>query len=336
MIRRVILWLTIAGFMWLAIRRYHEIAKLAEILRTGQWQWVIAAVLLQILYYIIYALTYQAAFYTVGLSWSLRRTLPVLFGSLLVNVITPSAGMAGTALFVDDAQKHGESPARAAAGTLLVLVSELGTFGIILITGIAYLLHRGDLHAYQIIGALVLTALFTTIAGLLFLSLKRPSVIGRLLAWIEHGVLKLQSWVHHPQLPQRDWAQKLASEFSAAAAAIGEHPRRLLTTLSIALAAHVLDLASLYVLFLAFRHAVTLEVLITGYAMGILFWIVSITPQGIGVVEGVMVLVFSSLGVPPAKATLTSVSWRGLTFWIPLVIGFFTLRKLKSFDPGES
>lgn len=334
MIRRVILWLTIVGFIWLAFKRYDEIAKLAEVLLTGQWQWVIAAILLQILYYIIYALTYQAAFYTVGLGWSLRRTLPVLFGSLLVNVITPSAGMAGTALFVDDAQRHGEPPARAAAGTLLVLVSELGTFGIILITGIVYLLRRGDLHAYEIIGALVLTGLFTTIVGILLLSLKRPGAIGRLLAWIENGLLKLQSWVRHPKLPQRDWAQKLASEFGDAAAAIGERPRRLLITLSIAFAAHVLDLASLYVLFLAFGHTVTLEVLITGYAMGILFWIVSITPQGIGVVEGVMVLVFSSLGIPPAKATLASVSWRGLTFWIPLVIGFFTLRKLKSFDPG--
>ncbi len=63
--------------------------------------------------------------------------------------------------------------------------------------------------------------------------------------------------------------------------------------------------------------------------MGMLFLIVSITPQGIGVVEGVMTLVFTSLGVPAAQAAVVSLAFRGLTFWLPLLIGFILLRRVK-------
>ena len=69
--------------------------------------------------------------------------------------------------------------------------------------------------------------------------------------------------------------------------------------------------------------------LVAGYAMGVLFWIISITPQGIGVVEGMMTLTFASLGVPIESATVISLAFRGLTFWLPLGIGFILLRRLK-------
>ncbi len=69
--------------------------------------------------------------------------------------------------------------------------------------------------------------------------------------------------------------------------------------------------------------------------MGILFWIVSPTPQGIGVVEGVMTLVFTSLGVPAAVSTTVTLAFRGLTFWLPLIVGFIILRWVRTFGVEE-
>jgi phosphatidylglycerol lysyltransferase len=112
---------------------------------------------------------------------------------------------------------------------------------------------------------------------------------------------------------------------------ITAHPGRLSRTLAVALSAHLVDLASLYVLFLAFHEPVGIGVLVAGYAMGMLFWIVSITPQGIGIVEGMMALVYTSLGVPAAQATVVALAFRGLTFWLPLLIGFILLRQVKTF-----
>jgi hypothetical protein len=91
------------------------------------------------------------------------------------------------------------------------------------------------------------------------------------------------------------------------------------------------NLAALAMLFLAFRQPAGPGALVAGYAMCILFWIVSITPQGIGIVEGVTALVLASLGVPAEKAAVIALAFRGLTFWLPFGIGFFQLRRVKSF-----
>ncbi len=90
-----------------------------------------------------------------------------------------------------------------------------------------------------------------------------------------------------------------------------------------------LEIAVLGACFAAFPgagHPVTLAMLITGYALGTLFLVVSITPQGLGVVEGVMTAVFVSLGVPLERAAIVVLAYRGLSFWLPLCVGFIALR----------
>jgi uncharacterized protein (TIRG00374 family) len=69
--------------------------------------------------------------------------------------------------------------------------------------------------------------------------------------------------------------------------------------------------------------------LVAGFSIGFLFTIVSPTPSGIGVVEGAMTLGLASLGVPLAEATVVTLAYRGLTFWLPFIYGFVTLRILE-------
>ena len=75
-----------------------------------------------------------------------------------------------------------------------------------------------------------------------------------------------------------------------------------LYALGVSLASHLVNLACLYAHLSGFSPAAGLSAPLgcAGYAMGFVFWVVSPTPQGIGVVEGVMALVYTSLGVPAA------------------------------------
>lgn len=72
--------------------------------------------------------------------------------------------------------------------------------------------------------------------------------------------------------------------------------------------------------------------LITGYSIGVLFMAVAITPQGVGVVEGVMTAAFVSLGVPVARATIAVLAYRGISFWLPLLTGFIALRWVRGLE----
>ena len=69
-------------------------------------------------------------------------------------------------------------------------------------------------------------------------------------------------------------------------------------------------------------------ILVSGFAMGFLFLNVSPIPQGIGLVEGVMTLAFTSLGVAAEKALSVTLAYRGMTLWLPMIVGFFLLKRV--------
>lgn len=334
--RRWIFWILVVLFVWVVISRFSEIKKLAETLTGGQWQWVAVAALLQLIYYITYTALYQSAFQTVGVHSRLRELLPVTFASIFMNVAAPSGGASSVALFADDAARRGQSAARAAVGYLLVLVADFSAFLILLVGGLVYLFTHHNLKIYETIAAVLLLVIIGGLTALLLLGLWRPQWLQRLLAWIKRLVNRLSRLFKRPDFLDEAWVERNTAEFTEAAMAITAQPALVLQTATVALAAHLVDLASLYVLFLAFHQQVQFGVLVAGYAMGILFWIVSITPQGIGVVEGMMTLVFASLGVPIERATVIALAFRGLTFWLPLGVGFVVLRRLKSFGAQES
>jgi phosphatidylglycerol lysyltransferase len=333
--QRILLQVLFIAFVWLVISQFNEVEKLARTLAQGQWQWVLAAGVLQILYYLAFAGTYQAAFYVLGIRRKLLELVPVTLGSLFVNVVTPTASTAGAALFVDDATRRGHSPARSATAALLQLVVDYTAFLLILIIGMTLLFIWHDLQPYEILGAVVLLALTGALTGVLLLGMWRPKAVTGLLAWIQSVVNKVGGWFKHPDLLDADWAYTNAAELAAASQAVFENPLRLLRLLGITLLAYCIDLASLYTLFVAFGQHIGLGALVAGFAMGILFWIVSPVPQGIGLVEGVMALTYTSLGVPSETATIVVLAFRGLTFWLPLLLGFILIRRTSTFGGGE-
>ena len=131
--QRWIIWLLIIAFVWVVVSRFTEAEKLVETLRQGRWAWVLVAGLIQAVYYIVFSLSYQAAFRTVDVQSRLRELLPVTLGSLFVNVVAPVGGAGGAALFVDDAVRRGQPAGSAAAGVLLQLILDYSAFALILI-----------------------------------------------------------------------------------------------------------------------------------------------------------------------------------------------------------
>ncbi len=333
--RRWLLWLLIIGFLWVVISRYTEIEQLAQILAQGQWEWVLAAASLQLGYWVVAAVLYRAAFRTVGVKSRVGQLIPLVLAALFVNVVAPGATASGTALFVDDARRRGQSGARTAIGVLLVVIVDLVGFLPLLVVGLIHLASGRRLATYDILGVVVLLSIISGLTGLLLLGLWQPGLQRRFLGWVQRTADRVGTRINRPHLLSNTWADDTANEFTEAAQAILAYPSRLARTLLLGVAVHLIDLATLYAVFLAFHQPTDLGTLIAVYAMAILWWVVSITPQGIGVVEGVMVLLLVSLGVPGEKATVISLAFRGLGFWLPFIIGFLMLRRIRSFGAGE-
>lgn len=330
--RRWIFTLLLIIFIWLVVSNLPGIQRLGPELSKGRWQWLLAAVLAQVMYYLLYAGVYQSAFTTVGVRTRFSELIPVIFASIFTNVAAPTGEASGAALFADDAARRGESPTRATAGVLLVHAADYFAFTLVLAFNLVHLLATHPVQTLEIAGAVTLLVIFALLSGLMLLGLRRPSLLASWLGRYQSHIESLAKRLHRRSFLPEDWAQSSAKDFSTAALAIGAHPSQLRRSVLIALGAYSVDLVSLNFVFLAFHQPIHLSTLISGFATGTLFWLIAITPEGIGVVEGVMALVYTWLGVPASAATVVALSFRGLTFWIPLVAGFFALRRIRSFS----
>ncbi len=215
---------------------------------------------------------------------------------------------------------------------MLVQVADYGSFTPLLGLALLYLFSKHDLKPYEIIATIILLLVLAGLTVCLLMGLWRTMELRHFLDWLQRTVNTMMTWLKRPPLFADEWAQKNANDFIEAARAVIAHPQKVSRAVIIALACHVVNLSSLYALFLGFHQPVGFETLLAGYAMGFLFAGVAVIPQGIGVVEGGMVLVYTSLGISVEKAAVIALTFRGFSFWIPLVIGFLFFRQMKALE----
>jgi uncharacterized protein (TIRG00374 family) len=83
------------------------------------------------------------------------------------------------------------------------------------------------------------------------------------------------------------------------------------------------NMLSLYFLFLAAGHRIHPGLLVAGFGLAYLLGKVAyISPGGVGIIEGGMAAIYSSLGVPASIGLVVILSYRLFSFWIPTVFGF--------------
>lgn len=333
MLRRLVFWLLMGAFLWFVIHNLSDIQNVLSVLRLGRWQWIMVAALLQVGYYSLYAVLYQTTFRIVGFPTRFREVFPLVLSSLAINVATPTGGAASTLLFMDHAANKDDSPGKAAAGTSLVFVIFLGVLSIIIFASMIYLYIIDKLERFEIIGTILLMLFILIFALLLWAGLRIPKFFKAFFQFLRRLINSIVHFFGRPDLITEQWVESNTNSFSEAAHAIAHHNEGIKQAAWVAAAMHVVNAISLYVVFFAFQQHISFGNLLAGYAMGMLFWTVSPTPQGIGVVEGVMAVVYNGLGIQKEAATIIALAFRGLAFWIPLLIGFALLRRVKSFAP---
>ena len=323
------------AFIWLVVTQFAEIEKLVLTAMGGQVGWLILAVVFQFAYYSLYSNVFRMAMHMLGSNLPWRIMLPSTFASMFVNVVAPLGGASGVAVFMDQAIRRKQSPARTAAGAMLALISDFTAFSLILVTGLTYLFYYKDLKVYEVIAAVLLLLLTIGMTLILLLGLWQPALLRRLIEWVHRSVHVLFRRFKRPSPLKPDWAEKTFDDFIGIGVAIRSKPKNLLKLFLISFTAYTMDLISLWMIFHAFGQDVHFGILVAGFSMGILFWVITITPQGIGLVEGMMALVYTSLGIPANTATVIALTFRGLTFWLPFFLGFIFLQVLPTFR-GES
>jgi uncharacterized protein (TIRG00374 family) len=326
--RRALVILVIILALFFVLSRLEDVRQTAETFRAGNALWLGLALLLQITWLFTIALTLRAIYRLLGLDAALAQLVPLAITSNFVNVAAPSGGVGGMAVFVADARRRRLSTVRVTIAGALYLLYDYFSFLCVLALGMGVLVRRGNLTGVEVGAAGVLLVYALGLAALLVLGATSPPLFERVLRWGARTVNRLvHPLLRRPYLSEAR-AHAFAVETAAGLGALRAHWLGYVPPALLSLLAKAQLLAILLLVFLAFGQPFSAGTIVAGYSIGSLFAIVSPTPGGMGVVEGAMTLGLTSLRVALGPATVITLAYRGLTFWLPFVYGFIAMRVL--------
>lgn len=324
--KKSVLFLILILVAFFVLKHLNEGKDLVKIARGARWEYLLAAALMQIIYYYFYILLYQKALNVYKLNWRFNQLLPLVLGSIFVNLLVPLGALAGSSLFIKRAKENQVSLAKISASILLIMLADFVGLLIFLLAGFIILFAKHDIFEYELVGLAVFLVVTSSLFVLLALGSISPKTVNKLTTTVHKIVNKASHIANQRMLLPTDWSKKKTEEIVLISTTFLVNKRGTMKVLRIALGVHLSDLAALFFLFLAFGYPISPGILLAGYSIGVLFWIISPTPQGLGIVESIMPLVFVSLGVDIGVATLVTLTFRGLTIWLPALLGFISLK----------
>ena len=331
-IRLLLIGLVIIIVCAVVFMRGDQLVELVETMKQGATLPLIAAICTQLGKYLSQSFAYSHCFKAVNERMKPRSTLPLVFGTFFMNTIAPSLNLAGTTLVVNDARKRGIEAGKATSAALLMQITIDGAFATIMISAFIMLALTVGLSPLWFLVGMLVIVLVSVMILIMVLGRRRPAIVLRALSPIERLVNSVL--VRVKKKPLNPWAGKLVTSFSDAAGLIGQNPRPTLEAYGCSIIASLCELSCFCLVGLAFG-VTSIEPLVCGYVVATLFAMISITPQGVGVVEAMVVVAFTAFGESSAAGMAIGLVYRGIVFWMPFIIGAILINVTKTFRGGD-
>lgn len=319
----------------LVILSFGELETILGTLRGGQHGYLFLALLLQLAWFLVIGRMYRSIYHLLGMDDTTLNLGIVAAATSFVNTVMPTGGMGGIALFAAEARKRGHPTGKATVAAALCMLFDQAAFLCILALGLIVLLRRGNLSLGEVGASALLLVLAVMLAFLLYLGYRSAARLGQVLALLSRQVNRATRLILRRDFLSEARAQAFAAEIGEGLSGLSGHPLALLRPVLWGLLNKSLLMGILLTAFLAFDVPFSAGTIVGGFSIGYLFLIVSPTPSGIGVVEGLMPLALSSLRVPWSQAVIVTLAYRAVTFWATLGIGALAFRRLHLNGNGE-
>lgn len=305
-----------------------ELRDVGDVLTRGNLWWILLAISLELVWLLNFGASYWTLYRIMGIEKKLFPLIRLVAAVNFVNIVAPSAGIGGLAVIYSDASKNGYSSARVTVGSILFLLFDyLGLLSVIFI-GLIILFFRNSLSATDILAFILFLVLALALGAALVLASRSENQLIRAMTFFVRVINKGARPFVKRELLNENEAKIFAGELVEGVSALKHVRTGWLKPLALTFTNKILLVTILGIIFLAFDVPVTMAVVIAGFSLAYLFAIISPTPAGVGIVEGVMTLGLKSLGVPLESAVVVTLAFRAVTFWLPLLIGMVAFRTL--------
>lgn len=303
-----------------------ELQSVVNILSQGDWWWLLAAVGIQFLWLVNIAAALQSTYRLVGVHERLPHLIPLATAANFVNVIAPSYGLGALAVLISDGNQRGKRAAKVSTGAVLYLVYDYLGFLIILLPGTIILGYKGVLDAVLITASIFATSVVVITILLTLLGIRSADKLRRAVLWLTGKVNRVLHPILRREVIEQPQAHEFARDFAEGLQHVRRSPGRLLLPFLLALSRKALMMTILYLVSRAFHTPLDPFTLVAVFSTSYLFTIASVTPSGVGFVEGAMLVYLNALHIPLATSAAISLAYRGITFWLTLIYGMIALR----------
>jgi len=308
---------------------FSELKGVLNTLRRQELRYLWIAVVVQLIWMLNDALEYRSLYRLMGIKDSLRKFILLASAATCVNVVAPSGGWGGTAIFIDNANKQEQPRGHAAAATALYLFLDYAAFLVLLSLGIIALFRRNRLNAGEITASALMVISVVILGILIYIGSRSGDRLGAILVWLSRRFNRMLWGIIKRDYFSEDRAQLFAMEVAEGLSITNERHERLLVPAAHALIAKGLMIAIMALIFIEFKVDLSVGTLIASYTLAYLFLVMSPTPYGVGVVEGILPLLLAGLGIQLGDAVIITLAYRAITFWLPFLLGGLSLRYLQ-------
>jgi uncharacterized protein (TIRG00374 family) len=313
-----------------------ELETILSTLKKAHLTFFLLAILVQMVWFITSGRMYQSIFHLLGVEESTLTLARIATAANFINVVAPTAGMGGVALFASEARRRGHPAGKVTVAAALFLLLDQAAFLVVLALGLIVLARRNDLDASEISASLILLAIAIAYAFILYLGYRSEKKLGDLLAKMANGVNHIVRIFSKKEYLSEVRAHEFAHEIAEGFSGLTERKSSLVRPVLWGILDKGLLMGVLMFSFLSFEVPFSAGTIIAGFSLAYLFLIVSPTPSGIGIVEGLMPIALSSLNVDWSHAVLITLTYRTVTFWVPFGVGAWAFRSLHTREEEPS
>ncbi len=287
--------------LWFVKHERGEVQKVREVLAATNGFWVMAGILLTVVYIVLQGLMYTASFRSVRTRLGLWDAVILFLKRNLISVFLPAGGISSLAFFTREIEKKNitksqinfASSVYAFVGILSVILVALPAF--------LYALFVGSVGKGEWI-ALVSVIAIIALLYLVYLSVMHQGIVYRL----------IQKMIPRTQVFMDDLANNKIER------------KHFFITVFYSVLIEITGIMHLFIAMKAMGYEPSLFTAVIGYIVAVVFLIISPFLRGLGAIELSMTFVIMRFGYSNAEALAITLLYRFFEFWLPLFAGIIS------------
>lgn len=301
--------------------------------------WILALMVpIQILNYHAQTKLYQGLFSVVGNKLKFWPVYRVALELNFVNHIFPSGGVSGISYFGVRLRRGDITGGKATLVQAMKLALVFISFEILLIVGLLFMAGEGRINNLVILAASSISTLMVagTLAFVYIIRSDRriKATFTALTAFV--NTLIRAVFPRKQEVFNIARVERVVEEFHRNYKVIERNWKRLQEPFWWALLVNATEVASVYVVYIAFGEIVNLGAVILAYAVANFAGLVSVLPAGVGIYEALMTGVLAAAGVPAALSLPVTVMYRVINTIIQVPPGYYLYhRTLRDIDKKD-